>query len=224
MSEPAVVMAVKAAELVTAAKAFGPTRAITHMRTPTHARTHKAQHSTPDQTLSQRTLTHHPRCQCPVLVVPMSEAALVVAVKAAELEAAAEEEAELSDDDSDSSENGEAGGDKAGGEKSGADKAGDKSEDAGAECWGGVVWCGVALGQREYALPCLLRLGCRLGSSAVGFVGRVCNAGPVMSGFLELAPSSPTPACTLTLLPLNPCAHTSQPTVPPQRAPGARQG
>ncbi|KAI8470366.1 MAG: hypothetical protein J3K34DRAFT_521384 [Monoraphidium minutum] len=44
------------------------------------------------------------RCACPVMVVPMSEAALVVAVKAAELEAAAQEEAELasgSESDSD---------------------------------------------------------------------------------------------------------------------------
>ncbi|GBF88643.1 hypothetical protein Rsub_01542 [Raphidocelis subcapitata] len=49
------------------------------------------------------------RCACPVLVVPMSEAALVVAVKAAELEAAAAEEEELaSDSESDSSEAGEA--------------------------------------------------------------------------------------------------------------------
>ncbi|KIY91251.1 hypothetical protein MNEG_16713 [Monoraphidium neglectum] len=52
--------------------------------------------------------TIYNRCACPVLVVPMSEAALVVAVKAAELEAAAEEEAELaSGSESDSSDEGE---------------------------------------------------------------------------------------------------------------------
>lgn len=47
------------------------------------------------------------RCGCPVLVVPMSEAALVAAVKAAELEAADAEEAELESGSSDSGSDGE---------------------------------------------------------------------------------------------------------------------